>query len=299
MSYSSHDIETSIFGYVPNVGANSFAIAIACILFLYHSWSGVKFRQWWFGTCWSVTMLLELIGYAGRVEAISDINSRRLYEMQSICIIIAPLFMNAGLYYLLAKYIRVHGDRYAAMKPASYSAVFISCDIIALVLQGLGGFLASGRGTSRRSLGKGIMIGGAAFQAATLLIFLVLHALVVRNIRREKYSENFSFQYASIRTRRMFHLLAPFTMLSALFVFVRSIYRVAEFCNGIRGPLIMNEVYFLTLDSLMILLAALPFFVHPGMMLGTSHIPVRSLHRRTEKTIEENYDLYGKEEYSS
>lgn len=279
MNYPSSEVENSFFGYIPNLGVNAFAVTMACLLLLYHVSAGVFFRQWWFGVSWTITMLLELIGYSARLKAREDIHSRSLYEMHSICLVIAPIFMAAGLYYLLAKYIQVYGQRYSPLRPMAYSAIFISCDVFALFLQGAGGGLASGNG--QEDTGKWILIGGTVLQSLTLIVFFILHGIIIRNVRREKDTDNFSRRFAAVRSRRFFPLLAPFTMVSSVFVLVRSIYRSAEFGNGLRSSLITTERYFLILDGLMILIGALPFLIHPGAMLGTDPIPVKGVHKRS------------------
>lgn len=288
MTLSNTAVENSLFGYIPNLGANAFAVAIASILLLYHISAGALFRQWWFGTCWAITMLLELLGYAARVRAKWDISNIELYEMQSVCLVIGPVFMTAGLYYLLAKYIQVHGVRYSPLRPMTYSAIFITCDVFALFLQGAGGGLSGGSNESSRSTGKWVMVGGTAFQAITLFVFVILHGIVVRNVKREINIQKFSIRFVNVRERKLFPLLAPFTMISAIFVFIRSIYRAIEFGKGLKGPLLMNETYFLVLDGLMILLGSLPFLVHPGMMLGSQPIPVQGVHTKPDEVIEDD-----------
>lgn len=53
---------------------------------------------------------------------------------------------------------------------------------------------------------------------------------------------------------------------STLFIFIRSCYRVAELKQGFNGRLANQEVSFMILEGLMILLALIPLTVlHPGM----------------------------------
>ena len=60
--------------------------------------------------------------------------------------------------------------------------------------------------------------------------------------------------------------LIPALFAATLFIFIRSCYRVAELKEGFDGNLANQEVSFMILEGMMILLAVIPLtLLHPGM----------------------------------
>lgn len=65
------------------------------------------------------------------------------FIMQISSLIIAPAFMAAGNYILLGRIIPVLGSKYSFIHPLSYTIVFVTGDVISLVIQAVGGGQAS------------------------------------------------------------------------------------------------------------------------------------------------------------
>jgi len=55
------------------------------------------------------------------------------------CTILAPSFMTAGLFITLGLIVNRLGVQYARLRPKVYSIVFIIADLVALVVQAVGG----------------------------------------------------------------------------------------------------------------------------------------------------------------
>ena len=97
--------------------------------------------------------------------------------MQITTLIIAPTFLAAGLYVVLGQLIRLLGRESSLISPRVYLFVFCSCDLISLILQAIGGGLASvqsGKLNGNTKPGTNLMVGGIAFQLGTLSVFLLL-----------------------------------------------------------------------------------------------------------------------------
>jgi len=89
-----------------------------------------------------------------------------------VCVTIAPAFLTAGIYLCLARIVTVYGAQFSRFRPRTYTLIFCTFDFFSLVLQGLGGGIASTANShSGSNLGKNIMIAGLAFQVVSLLIF--------------------------------------------------------------------------------------------------------------------------------
>jgi hypothetical protein len=63
--------------------------------------------------------------------------------MQITTLIIAPTFFTAGLYVILGALINRLGRHSSILSPKMYAIIFLTCDIIALVIQAVGGGMAS------------------------------------------------------------------------------------------------------------------------------------------------------------
>jgi hypothetical protein len=104
-----------------------------------------------------------------------------------VCITVGPVFFAAGIYLILSRIIVHYGLQHARISPRAISLTFMSCDFIALVLQGAGGAIADTASTRQGSMaGTHIMVAGLAFQVFTLLTFIALAAEFARNVRRDR-----------------------------------------------------------------------------------------------------------------
>jgi hypothetical protein len=92
-----------------------------------------------------------------------------------VCLTIGPAFISAAIYLCLARIVAVYGEQYSRLKPRTYSLLFASFDLIALLLQSGGGAIAVTADTKGFSdTGIYIMLGGLAFQAISLVVFMTL-----------------------------------------------------------------------------------------------------------------------------
>ncbi len=178
--------------------------------------------------------------------------------MQITTLIIAPTFFAAGLYVLLGILIRLLGPQSSALSAAMYAIIFCTCDLISLVLQAIGGGLAStasGELNGNTKPGTNIMVAGIAFQLGTMTFFAVL----VLDFLRRASKLDLPKQYKRV----LFAMFVSFTM-----IYIRSIYRTIELAQGWTGYLITHEGFFLGLDAAIMFVAVAVFLVFdPAVLL--------------------------------
>ncbi|ONH65367.1 Sphingoid long-chain base transporter RSB1 [Cyberlindnera fabianii] len=256
-SLSSVSSELNQYGFTPNFGINLALTIIMGVLCAVHGVLCIFYQSWWFGITHFIATGLEFGGYIGRVLSSSDTFDRIYYILQITTLTFAPCFIMAGVYYLLAKLIMIYGEQYAVMKPMRYTQVFLTCDVISLLLQGGGGGVAAGANDSNgTTTGKNIMVGVGYFGNVSGSV-----------------TRSFNERYSHIRDKPFFRWYPTGIFGIVLFVFVRSVYRVAELSEGWRGYLVVHEVYFLVLDALMITIACILSVVfHPGFVFGKEKI---------------------------
>ncbi|KAJ4177977.1 hypothetical protein NW755_013527 [Fusarium falciforme] len=161
------------YGYVPTFGAG---IAF-CVLFLLstsaHVFQFARMRRWTSLT-FALGAMTELIGWAGRTWSSKCPYNGDAFLMQITTLIIAPTFFTAGLYVILGTLINRLGRSSSLLGPKMYAVVFLTADIVALVIQAIGGALASTEAdkiNGDTETGTNIMVAGIVFQMAAMVVF--------------------------------------------------------------------------------------------------------------------------------
>lgn len=292
----------SAYGYVPNLPANIVGCVLFGIILLVQLGFGLGTQDWWMFTTWGITAGLELAGYIARAFSHKYATSYPLYEMQLICLIIAPAFMAAGIYYQLAKEISIYGQRYSPLKPMIYTAICTTCDVVSLFIQAAGGGVAAANTQTAAgpATGAWVVVGGIAFQVLTLLFFTVFFIFVSWQIFKDPNREvNWDPYFAQNRKRPLYKFWLPAVSVSLLFLLIRSIYRIVELSDGWTGYLIRTERFFLVLDGLMIAIGMIPLsLVYPAMAYG--FVPVEGLYYRgaSASELKRNKQLHTETTYS-
>lgn len=196
------------------------------------------------------------------------------------------------------------GEDISRLRPRNYAIVFVSCDVVALVLQGAGGAITSiapADDPGLRDTGVNIMIAGLAFQLATLTLFISFSVeFAYRLFRRERRTsvqdgESSKDEYAAIRARKCWKafilgmsssllwfcihgLIMAALVLATVTVYIRSIYRVVELKGGFDSAVANDEVAFMVLEGAMVSITCICLTaMHPGMALRTRRSKIESV----------------------
>lgn len=266
-------------GNTPSFGGNLALLIVYSIMLAFQVLFGVFYHQWWFLSCWTAGLVLEILGYAGRVWSSQNIMNLNAYIMQLVCLTLAPCFLMAGIYYIIAQLTLVYGQKFSVLKPMMYSLIFIGCDVISIALQAAGGGMAAGALAEFQDTRQGanVMVGGLAFQVFSIGVFFLFWVLFLYRIRisfKANGDAEFSPDFVHIRERKPHFLYLWTVTISVVLVFVRSVYRLIELSEGWSSDLAVDEIYFMILEALMIALASfLMTAVHPGIAYGRhSHL---------------------------
>jgi hypothetical protein len=114
-----------------------------------------------------------VVGYAGRVILYNNPFDETGFQMQICCLIISPAFVSAGLYLTLKHIVINFGESWSRLPPAWYTRIFITGDILSLVLQGAGGGIAATAddGSDLQDIGSNLMVAGVVLQVVVLSCF--------------------------------------------------------------------------------------------------------------------------------
>lgn len=302
--------EENLYGYDLNVGANVFFFIVFTILFLFNLLMVVRSRYHWYNITFTAGYALEFLGFLGRVLGLLDNTNLNYFLLQYVCLTISPAFIMGGIYFLFAQNVIVHGRQYSVLKPMWYSYFFVFTDVLSLVIQGLGGAMASVALHNKQNTQPGTwtMFGGVLFQVAAMCLFLIFwfefisrlnfkDARVPENFSdlqkknpkswiklwlnvpsahsyRKSYLENsYNSKYKEIRARKLVPYYPFAISIAVLLIFIRCVYRVVELKQGFSGYLMKHEVFIMVLDALMIALAGFVFVpFHPVFVFGKENI---------------------------
>lgn len=176
------------------------------------------------------------------------------FVIQYFFIVVAPVFFAAAIYTILSRLINATGRQYAPLKPRIILWVFITCDIVATIIQILGAALIGVAASNRRdtTTPNNILLGGLAFQAFTFLIFIILFIMFAVRAKVVLFRSTSKAFYGAFS-------------LAVLLFYLRVCFRLSETAQGLYGELNTNEVYFGTLEFMPVVLAVwLMAAWHPG-----------------------------------
>ncbi|MCJ1478075.1 hypothetical protein MMC13_006750 [Lambiella insularis] len=255
--------------YIPSLAGNVIFLIVFLISLGLNLFFGIRYRTWGFLGSLIGGTVLEIIGYAARVQMHFNPFLSNPFLIYIICLTIGPVFFTAAIYLCLSRIIVVYGPQYARFAPRTYTIVFICCDVFALVLQATGGAIAdtSNSGSTGQS-GINIMIAGLAFQVASLTLFAALCGDFALRVR--KYRDARTPLQVSCSNAR-FHGFLWALGLATITIYVRSCFRVAELQSGFNGALANEEVPFMILEGGMVSIATIALTgAHPGLIFGKS-----------------------------
>ncbi|KAH7106586.1 RTA1-domain-containing protein [Auriculariales sp. MPI-PUGE-AT-0066] len=249
----------------------------ACIIFLlcfgitttlhiiqgiYHR--GARFMLWTAVLCG----LGELIGWGGRLWSANDPAAGDAFLMQIATTIISPTFLVAANFIILGRVIHLVGPQFSRLTPAMYSKVFLTADFLALVIQAIGGASASMSKTPEGGAqGAKIMLVGIGIQFAALSIYAVLAAEFLLRVHLDRPLRPVNFKDRNFIDSKLKAMIIGL-IISAFFLFTRTIYRTIELTDGWNGSIIRNQQLFNWLDGMPITVAMFTLnFLHPGRLV--------------------------------
>ncbi|KAJ3529679.1 hypothetical protein NM208_g9647 [Fusarium decemcellulare] len=242
----------SLYKYEPSMpGA-----AIFCCLFglslILHALQMVRSRTWYLSAL-LIGAACETIGYASRIiSATEDPGCWTLgpYVTQNILILIAPPFFAASIYMILGRIILLtEGEAYAVIKRRWLTKVFVTGDVISLLMQGSGGGMMA-TGEDLLKTGEKIIIAGLFIQLAVFGFFVIVGAIFHYRMSR---NPTHLACHPSIRWK---NYLLTLYVTSAL-IWVRSVFRVIEYIQGNDGYLMSREAFLFAFDGMLMLMMLL------------------------------------------
>ncbi|KAI0048958.1 RTA1-domain-containing protein [Auriscalpium vulgare] len=284
------------YHYVPTEWIAIVFVVLFSISTILHLGQAIRWRIWWLLPTAVLCGLLEVAGWSGRLWSSFNIDLRAPFMLQIVATIIAPTPLVAANFVLLGRIIRRLGTHYSRLGPKLYTTIFLSCDIVSLVVQGGGGGIASGNKESDARVGSHIMLGGIVFQLVVITCYTVLAAeFLLRYVKDKPFGGRNAPDQPRGRTDKRMKILLGAMSLMTLFLVIRSVYRTIELADGWNGKVISTQVLFNVFDGAMVTLAMYTLNIcHPGYLLhpeekfqGDPDIPLAPYAREEEKSLTE------------
>ena len=188
-------------------------------------------------------MVVQTIGYCGRVWSHYDKEAIGGFVIQAILILVAPALYAASIYMILGRLICAINAEHLSLIPANLVAkIFVIGDIVSFSLQAGGGGVQAAGTLELYKIGEKIIIAGLWVQIAIFSFFVVVSALF--NFRIVQ-AQTIASARGDIAWKQ--HLLILYTA-SAL-ILVRSVFRVIEYLQGNKGYLISHEIFLYIFDA--------------------------------------------------
>lgn len=283
------------YGYYPYVWACAIFVALFGLSTLVHLGQAIWSRKWYLIPTLVLGGCGEIIGWSARLWSAKNVYNPTPFLMQISSTIISPTFLAAANFIILGTIIKRTGTQYSRLSPNAYAIIFISIDVIALVVQAIGGGMASAE-TQKvggdPDKGGHVMLIGIIIQLVEIFVYAFLAADFFRHYakrqairRKTKHSKSKKAHSphdttvvnspsdsthhvhdgeleklaagvdSTGRMTAKTKLMSYGLALSTLFLLIRAIYRTIELSNGWEGRIIHTQVYFNVLDGAMVVLA--------------------------------------------
>ncbi|EFQ30569.1 RTA1 like protein [Colletotrichum graminicola] len=256
--------------YRPTIAGNALFLAIMAVIAVYQIYLGIRLKTKSFMIAICLGLLTEIAGYVARVLLNGNPFSRDYFLWYLITLTIGPVFIAAAIYLTLGRIVVVHGAFISRIKPRTYTTFFLGCDIVSLVVQAVGGGIAASTPLDNPHMidvGTNILVAGLSIQVASLFAFSACSLEFLWRVRKNPEMRNPEFADLVSSKRFNMFLIALFGATACLFV--RTVFRSVELSEGFSGELANQEVEFMVLDGVMIILACLCLSIwHPGHGFG-------------------------------
>ena len=263
------------YGYIPSRPVAIIFIILFSLSTGAHLFQAIrpKSRAWFM--LWTVGLcgVLEILGWAARLWAHYEPLGGIPFQIQIVATIIGPTPLLAANFVIFGRIIRILGSPYSRLSSRWYTIIFCSADIIALVVQAVGGAIASMGDTHEEAeRGGQIMLGGIVFQLIMIVIYSVMAIEYCIRYFSDRPVHHLGMKQTDYMARgELVHkvkIMLAGLALNTVCLFIRAIYRTIELADGWNGRIIRTEVYFNVLDGAMVVLAIYAFnYCHPGRLL--------------------------------
>ncbi|KAJ5618360.1 hypothetical protein N7528_007003 [Penicillium herquei] len=174
-----------------------------------------------------------------------------------IFILVAPALLAASIYMELGRImIMTDGDNYSLIRRTWLTKIFVVGDIASFVIQFIGAAMLSKQTASAVETGEDFMKFGVLVQILFFGFFVITAAIFHMRFNKSGSTRRWATPWQK-------HMMMIYG--SSMMIFIRSIFRLAEFFQSSDGYLMQNEWVSYVFDALLMLATmALMNVIHPA-----------------------------------
>ncbi|KAF9564179.1 RTA1-like protein [Agrocybe pediades] len=266
-----HNFSSSLYNYIPTKWIAIMFIVLFGVTSLLHAAQASYYRMWWLFPTICLCGILEIIGWSGRLWSRFNPPNPQPSEMQITGTILGPTPFLAANFVIFGIIIQRLGTQFSRLSPKWYTILFCTCDVVSLVIQGVGGgkaAVAADNGEDPTPGGR-VMLGGISFQLVTISIYALCALEYYIRYFLNKPIHDITLPPQRAPLTKKLTIMSGALLFSTTCLFIRAIYRLIELSDGWDGRIISTQVYFNILDATMIVLTMYTLnFLHPGLLLG-------------------------------
>lgn len=274
--------------YQPSLAANAIFFIIFVVCALAQLVLGIRYRTWSYMVAVFIGTVLELLGYLGRLRLHTNPFDSGAFQIQIITLIIAPAFLSAGIYLTLKHFVLTFGRQWSLLRPALYTWIFVSMDILSLLVQAAGAALFGSNTTDINvlKLGGNIALAGIIIQVVSLACFGLFGLIYLVRLMKNRSSLTPAAAEVARASRTQLYIAA--VGIAYVTVLVRCVYRIPELAGGYRNAVYLDQTGFIVCEGVMISIAAIALSVfHPGIFF-----PQFKAKNRTQELSQAPVDQY-------
>ncbi|OLN82307.1 Sphingoid long-chain base transporter RSB1-like protein 9 [Colletotrichum chlorophyti] len=245
--------------YSPSVvGSALFLVAFALLVPLV-IYQGHRFKTPLFALTLTAGLLLEVLGFAGRVTLRENVASGTSYSLFLLGTILGPTLVATAICQVLPHVVVLYGLGVGFTRPrvAVLFLVFSLALVVALEIAGVVSAVLGLGGVQTTS----ILLAGLGIQIAALLLFVGLYFWYTQKIPDPKHVA----VYQADRFKKFVKAMPAV----AVVLIGHTIYRLVEFWEGLGGPLARSEAASLVISGVLPLLVCMILCIfHPGAAFG-------------------------------
>ncbi|KAI9483113.1 MAG: RTA1 like protein-domain-containing protein [Benjaminiella poitrasii] len=242
------------FHYIPSLAPSAVSLALYGIVTVYLTARTYISKSPRFLYILAFTALMETIGFAIRIKCHYFTNLGN-YVGMTLFLLLAPNALALVNYKAVGEIIRlsnVTDEKRFYLKPKFITWFFFGSDIFSFCLQGAGGGLQSTGELNEE--GRIITLIGLAVQ---LVFFACFAGITIYVHRNSKYC----YAVNGIHDTKYKNRLIICLYITIVLLYIRSIYRVAEYATGYGGPIARLEWAFYVFDTIVIFISFIVYCI--------------------------------------
>lgn len=228
------------------------------LLFLTQTYLFLRHRTFTFSAFLLPGIIFDTMGHASRLAMHYNPWSMPLLSLQICGLLWGPTLVAASISIIFAKVVWYVGENKCVLRPTWIPWVFVGTDVFSILIQGVGGIVASvssGEGEGQTLMGKvgdGMMIGGVVCQICGMLACVGVMGAFWWRVKKEGPAIEGRYEAdkkVDEGMEKRFGWFVKAASVAFACVLVRCCYRVVEMAGGWANPIMRDETSFIVLDS--------------------------------------------------